>query len=426
MASIPFTLAALATSAVPGLEVLSVGPHDEDTAYATAVIDTDRGELLVRVPRSGPAEVRQSAELLGLAALTEGSRALLPFSVPETLGMTRAGETRAVVSTSLPGLRFAVEDLAEDAILVPEIAKALAAIHDLPTTIAHHGGLPVRSSRELREQVGRLVERAEGTRLLPQTVRERWMSVLDSSEVWDFAPTMVHGSLDAAQLLVADDVIVGIEGWSEFGTGDPAVDFSWLIAAGAGVFEAVVPRYGNLRSAGSLASLTVRARLYRELEVARWLLHGVEAHDQEVVDDAVAMLDRLVDSLISVPVAAASRPTLSEQEVEAMLEETPEVVDHLSETAAYEALDEDRMFGVEQAFVETDAPDGSGTGADAGAGGGSEESGAEASESSADAETDVMPDIRQHDDASEDASAAAPDDASDHPTEPIGDEDIPR
>lgn len=351
MASIPFTLAALATSAVPGLEVFRVGALGGDSAYASALITTDRGELHVRVPRNGVAEVRQSAELLGLAALTEGSRALLPFEVPETLGMTRAGETRAVVSSALPGLRFDVEHLAEDAMLIPEIAATLAAIHDLPTSIAHQGGLPVRGNLDLNAQARRLVDRAEATRLLPQTVLERWLSVLDTSEVWDFAPTMVHGSLDAASLLVADDAVVGVEGWSEFGIGDPAVDFSWLLAADSGVFDAVLPRYGKLRSAGSLSALGTRARLYHEFEIARWLLHGVEAHDQEVIDDAVAMLDRLVDKLITVP-APLARPVLSEHEVEALLDETPEVVDLLSDTAAYEALDEDRMFGVEQAFIE--------------------------------------------------------------------------
>lgn len=361
MASIPLTLAALATSAVPGLEVLSVESRRGGSAYAAAVLSTDRGDVIARVPRSPAAEVRQSAELLGLAALSEGSRALLPFTVPQTLGMTRAGETRAVFSTFLPGSAFLTDDLQADAFLMSGLATMLAAIHDLPISVAHHGGLPVRSSRELNDQARRLVDRAEATRLLPSTVRENWDRVLGTSELWDFTPTMVHGALDADQLLIVDDEVSGVLGWHELSVGDPAVDFAWLLDADAEVLDAIIPRYGKLRSAGSLTALRARARLYHELEVAKWLLHGVDSHDQAVIDDAVAIFDRLVDSLAtSAPVSP--RGVLNEHEVVALLEETPEVTDHLSDTAAYEALDEDRMFGVERAFVTTqdeepDSPD---------------------------------------------------------------------
>lgn len=369
MASLPFTLAALATSAVPNLEVLGVRGHDGDPDFASAIIATDRGELLVRVPRSEAAEVRQSAEILGLAAFSEGSKTLLPFAVPETLGLTRAGETRAVISTLLTGSRFTAEDLAEDALLLESIAETLAAIHDLPGTVAQQGGLPVRSSRDLRLQATRVMDRASATRLLPRTVLGRWERVLESTELWDFSPAMVHGSLGADRLYVEADRVIGVDGWSEFSVGDPAADFAWLLTAGADVLDSVLARYGRIRSAGSIPSLRARAVLYRELEVARWLLHGVEAHDQQVIDDAVDMLDRLVDSLVgTAPVLA--RATLTEEQVEAMLEETPEVVDRLSETAAYEALDEDRMFGVETAFVET--PDEAAAGAESEAGPGAE------------------------------------------------------
>ena len=356
MASIPFTLAALATSAVPGLVVAAVRGSDEDPDYACAIVSSDEGELLVRVPRAQAAEVRQSAELLGLAALTEGPRSRLPFEVPRTLGMTRAGETRAVVTTYLSGGLFESGGLHDDALLLQPIAEALAAIHELPRTVAQHGGLPVREARDLRILSARLVDRAEQTRMLPETVLRRWRHVLESAELWDFSPVMVHGSLDAEQFRVADDAITGIIGWSELSVGDAAADLSWLFAAGPEVFEAVLARYADLRSAGSVTHLRTRAALYHELEVARWLLHGVDAHDSEIVDDAVAMLDRLVGAGSVLESAHSTQHThrpVGEAEAEALLAETPEVVDHLSDTAAYEALDEDRMFGFEKEFVET-------------------------------------------------------------------------
>ncbi|GAA1604986.1 hypothetical protein GCM10009693_16360 [Leucobacter chromiireducens subsp. chromiireducens] len=355
MASIPFTLAALATSAVPGLTVFGVREHTDDSRYAAAVITTEDAELLVRVPRTQAAEVQQSAEVLGRAALTEGPRRRLPFEVPETLGMTRAGETRAVVSTFVDGERFEAEDLADDALLLQPIAEAISAIHELPLSVAQNGGLPVHTAQDLRLIATRLIDRAEATRLLPETVLQRWQRTVEAAELWDFAPTTVHGSLDAEQLRVTDGEITGVVGWGELAVGDPAQDLSWLLAPGSDICDAVIARYATLRNAGSVAHIRARAALYHELEVARWLLHGTESHDEGVIDDAVAMLDRMVG--VGGPLAAAfaatqSQHPLDEAEVTALLADTPTVHPHLSDTAAVEALDEDRMFGHDTEFVE--------------------------------------------------------------------------
>lgn len=375
MASLPFTLAALATSAVPGLTVFGARAYEDDDAYAEAIVVSEDRELLVRVPRSQAAEVQQSAELLGLAALTEGPRSRLPFAVPETLGMTRAGETRAVVTTTVPGERFDAEDLADDALLLQPLAEAIAAIHELPRGVAQHGGLPERTAQDLRLRATRLIDRAQATRLLPETVHRRWVRAVEAAELWDFAPTFVHGSLAAELIRVSDDRVTGITGWSECSVGDPASDLAWLFAAGPDVFDAVLARYAQQRSAGALAPLRTRAALAHELEVAKWLLHGVDAHDRSIVDDAVGMLDRLVGTagpLGAAFLAAEEREPLDAGQVAALLDETPEVVDLLSDTAAYEALDEDRMFGFDTDFVEPlpeeSADDGADDGAPAAAG----------------------------------------------------------
>ena len=190
---------------------------------------------------------------------------------------------------------------------------------------------------------------------MPQTILNRWHHVVESSELWDFDPTVVHGTLDAHQLRVNDDQIVGVVGWSELSVGDPATDLAWLMGAGPDVLIGVLSRYAALRDRGSLVHLRTRAALYHELEIARWLLHGTESHDDEVTNDAVRMLDRLVDSVTAFGADLSAMPPatpLSESEVESLLDATPEVHDFLSDTAAYEALDEDRMFGVDTDFIE--------------------------------------------------------------------------
>ena len=360
MASTPLTLAALATSAVPGLEVVAYREHSTGGAddFSAAVIQTADQELIVRVPRNASAEVRQSAEMLGVSALSEGARAELPFRVPETLGITRAGETRAVVSTFLPGAHIEAHDLASDALLLQPLADALAAIHRLPLSTVHQAGLPSRSAEEARASAARLVERAADTRLLPDLVRTRWHEALDSTRLWDFAPTVIHGSFDADQLLVADDAVVGVLGWDQLSVGDPAADMAWLLGIGPEVFDAVLARYLAAGGPAGSTELRARAKLNHEFEVARWLLHGVETHDEAVVDDAVAMLDRLVDRVARLgnPVSR-SRPATTPEEVERLLDEIPEVTDDpRSETAEYEALDEDRVFTADGDFADDEDP----------------------------------------------------------------------
>jgi hypothetical protein len=208
--------------------------------------------------------------------------------------------------------------------------------------------------------------------------------------------------------------------------GDPAADLSWLLAAGSDVLDAVLARYSQLRNTGSLSHLRTRAALYHELEVARWLLHGVDSHDRSVTDDAVAMLDRMVG--IAGPLGralagSAPRAPMGEAEVSALLAETPEVVDQLSDTAAYEALDEDRMFGVDTDFIEPlrepgepgdrDAEDGDSEGGDS-----------EESASGSTVRSDESSDSGSSDTGSPDI-ADTQNDPSEQLTEPIDPEDLP-
>lgn len=354
MATTPFTLAALATSAVPGLVVTGTRTHtmDGEGEFTAAVLTTETGDVIVRVPVSPAAEVKQSAELLSIAALAEGARSRLPFAVPVTLGMTRAGDTRAVVSTFLGGVPALLEQIEADSDLLGQVVDAIAAVHALPSGLARSGGLPVRDAAEVRGGAARLVQRAADTGMLPSTVRARWNDVLDAARVWSFEPTVVHGALAPELLLTEGSDLTGVLGWHELSLGDPAADLHWLLLADPEVFDATIARYTALRGVAGQQELAIRARFYHELEIAKWLLHGFESHDQSVVDDAVTMLDRLVDRLGLLGAPLPKPRVLSEREVERMLDETPVVeYDARSETAEFESLDEDREFFSDRDFA---------------------------------------------------------------------------
>lgn len=321
MASTPFTLAALATLAVPGLIVHSAREHsygDADELVA-AVVVTDLGELIVRVPREAASEQILGGELLGLAALTEGARSLLPFAVPTVLGQTKAGSTRAVVCTFLPGSKLDAAHISADALVLASIAATLRAIHALPLSIVSDAGLPMRSAEDARENAARIVRRAQATRLVPAAVNSRWESVLDDDALWQFEPTVVHGNMQIEQLLVHNEHVTGVLGWSALAVDDPALDLAWICATGTETVDSALARYSQERDVSNPEAFRARALFYHELEVAKWLLHGVDTHDQSVTNDAVAMFDAMVDRLPFAPAAVPTHETLNVTQVESIL-----------------------------------------------------------------------------------------------------------
>lgn len=328
MASTPFTLAALATLAVPGLVVHSAREHsfgDADELIA-AVLTTDLGELIVRVPRDATAEQILGGELLSLNALTDGARSVLPFEVPRVLGQTQAGQTRAAVFTFLSGSKMKSGKIASDALVLASVAATLRSIHTLPQALVHDAGLPIWSATESRENAARVVQRANATRLLPASVEHRWNEVLEDVSLWEFEPTVTHGNLSVDQLLVHNEHVTGVLGWSTLAVDDPARDFAWLVASGEDTFEAVVSLYRQSRDISDLNAFRARAHFLHELELAKWLLHGVDTHDQEIIDDAIMMFDALVDRLSIAPSAIPRQESLSVEEVSSLLTPVEEAI----------------------------------------------------------------------------------------------------
>ena len=72
-----------------------------------------------------------------------------------------------------------------------------------------------------------------------------------------------------------------------------------------------------------------RAMLYSELELAKWLLHGVELRNSEIVDDAVGLLAGLTDAVrrdVMNPIGPQTMPTMAVSEVESMLAQTEHAI----------------------------------------------------------------------------------------------------
>jgi macrolide phosphotransferase len=108
---------------------------------------------------------------------------------------------------------------------------------------------------------------------------------------------VTNGSLTAESFLVTDDAVSGVLGWHDLRVGDPAADLAWVYGTrDDDAITSVLDAYATgLRSTDR--QVAARARLYSELDVAKWLLHGTQSRSTEIVDDAVEMLSALLDTV---------------------------------------------------------------------------------------------------------------------------------
>lgn len=328
MARTHLTLAALATAAVPGLDVQSTRSHTGSGhgEFESAVVTArDSRQIIIRMPRNASAETEQAADLVSLRALTTGVRSRLPFDVPTYLGQAPVGSTRAMAYDFLPGESVDLDSLTETDGLAASVGRAVAGIHSLPAAFIGDAGLPQQSAPEARAAVIALVTRAADTSHLPAALLRRWEEATDDDSLWRFAPAVINGNLSADSLLISDDAVSAVIGWSGLRVGDPARDLHWLLAARGDAAESALAAYAAARGSSADRLITQRAMLYAELELARWLLHGIDLRDQRIIDDAVSMLDNLVDSVhgdVMNPLSATG-PVLAVADVEALLGDTP-------------------------------------------------------------------------------------------------------
>jgi macrolide phosphotransferase len=327
MARSHLTLAALATSAVADLDLAAAAPFgssrgsDFDSAILTG---RDGRHWIIRVPRNERAEAEQSADLVALRALSAGVRTRLPFTVSTFVGQAPISGTRAVVYEFVYGTKTPLGAYtAGPQGLAASVGKAIAAIHNLPTSFIADVGLPVLSPAECLRASLTIIDRAAATGLVPAALLARWEAATEESKLWQFQPSVINGDLSADSFLSVEGAVTGVIGWHDLRVGDPARDLCWLLgASGESVAESAFDAYNGVRGAGD-RQVRQRAMLYAELEIAKWLLHGTDTRSTEIVDDAVVMLTGLVDSVqndVMNPIGPQTMPTMAVEEIEAFLE----------------------------------------------------------------------------------------------------------
>lgn len=345
MARSPLTLAASATAALPGIGVTSAASLTENSAgrFDSALLSLADGRtVVVRMPSGEDAAADLAAESRALHALTSGVRALLPFAAPEVIGESGSGENRVLVVDVVDGYRIDPGELPKGPGYAPAIGGALAAVHALPVSIVRTDGLPVRAPEQVRDDVARLLDRADATGRVPDGLMMRWRRALHEPDLWRFESAVVLGGASSASILLVDDAdgvprVSGILDWSGLSVGDPAVDLRWLASAPTAIDD-VYEGYAASGERSPDPLLRERARLYAELEFARWLVHGHDAGESEVVADAVALLEALADGVRGDHIVASNRSDIDD--ALALVERVPptaaSAVDTSMQTDAYD------------------------------------------------------------------------------------------
>jgi hypothetical protein len=318
MAKSPLILAALAKAAAPSIDLVQAHPLNgaQTGLFDSALLKGANGQdYVVRTPASTAGSLELDIETQVLRLLGPEARARLPFKVTTILGETRdAKRNRVVVFEYLYGQPIRFDRVTPGGALSSSLGAAIAAIHSLDAEVFRSAGLPEFSPAETARRLMNELDAVSSLGLVPPVLLQRWETALEDVGLFRYQPTVVHGELSTETVLQSDEAVYSVLNWGALHIGDPAEDLAWIAAASVpDLLEAV--RLSYFASIGSVdATIAQRATLYGELTHARWLLHGKNIDDQEIIDEAVASLQLIASevsagttlTLTASPLAAAS------------------------------------------------------------------------------------------------------------------------
>ncbi|MDR2374653.1 MAG: phosphotransferase [Bifidobacteriaceae bacterium] len=374
----PLALAALATAAIPRLDVVGARLDHVGADYAFAHVEDASGRIwVVRVALHQAAEAGQEAEGALLKALAGASSGgALPFEVPRPRGFADlAGGGRAMVYAALPGVPVVMELMDAGPGTAESLGRAIAAFHELPRSIVTEAGFPSDTPAEYRTRLTAEVDDAARTGHVSARLEDRWREQLGHDAWWVFTPVPIHGDMAAEHLFENSGRISAIADFASVRVSDPAEDLAQLLSPlPPDVAGSIVGAYRLRRADLDDPHLEDRAAFLGEIAIIRWLRHGIALDDPTIIKDARHMLADL-DQAVAEEQAQAERAAAAEAEAAAKLEaakqaaldearERREAAMRASESAAREHL---RASG-EMPRVSDDGESG-GENADEGAGG---------------------------------------------------------
>jgi aminoglycoside phosphotransferase (APT) family kinase protein len=300
----PLVLAALASSAVPGLDPVSVEgvrvlPGDLfEVAY---VQDSQDRRWVVKAPRTAAA----GAMLDDIAALSGLLGRRLDVAMPMVRGHAPVAEGRAAVYLRVPGRPLDFSALPPGP-LAEAVGRTLAHIHNVELLLFEEAGRPTYDAEAHRRRQLSELDRAAATGHVPTDLLTRWERMLEDVSLWRFAPSPVHGAFTGDNVLASFDDeqdagsghVRGVLAWEESRVGDPADDFADLVArAGPDTLDSVLESYARSRVERPDGALVARARLAAEMTPLRTLLRALSSGDLVLVERTAGRLRTLADRI---------------------------------------------------------------------------------------------------------------------------------
>ena len=312
----PAYLAAVASSAVPGLDAVAVRasrgmPGNRcDVGFVT---DTQRRAWVVRIPTTSAvgAQLDMAADLLPLL------HRRVPYSVPIPRGFLAVPEGRAVVYAYLHGRSVVLSEVVPGPGVAAEIGRAIAALHNVDRAVFDEAGVPVYDAETCRARHLADLDRGAATGHVPTALLSRWERALEDVSAWRFAPTPVHGDLTGGRFLVtfADEEdpetasVRAVTGWEHAKVADPADDFAAIEAeCSPETFESIVEAYSLARIERPDRHLRHRAKVVSELRLLTRLLDAVHAAEPPLITRRAAELRVLDEQTANGPDLVVSEP----------------------------------------------------------------------------------------------------------------------
>lgn len=306
-------LAALAVVAAPNVipARLALPQHRDADQTLTGLIDVQgrHWEVIHTTnPTVGAALIAESRVLKQIGRRVDGG--YVDFDVPRPEGgVTLPDKSYVQVRTHIPGHPLAIESLRPGPGLAAGLGRALAQLHEIPPTLIEEAGLPVLTAADVRSNWQSLFDDAAMTGKVDSNLLARWESALDEDLWWRFHPVVVHGDLAEENIITGGGSILAFKGLSQMRVGDPAEDLAWVYSsAPIDTLDVIEEAYDRGRIEGVDKYLRLRAELVSELNLARWLLHGVRTKDDAIIDEAVEMLEDLAEQVGDELFVERSRP----------------------------------------------------------------------------------------------------------------------
>ena len=301
----PLFLAALASSAVPGLDPVTVEgvPGRPGDLFEIAYVqDSQDRRWVVKAPCTSAA----GAMLDDISALSGLLGRRLDVAMPMVRGFAQVPEGRAAVYLRVPGRPLDFAGLRPGP-LTAEVGRTLAHIHNVEHLLYEEAGRPTYDAEAYRRRQLSELDRAAATGHVPTGLLTRWEHALEDVSLWRFAPSTVHGTFTGENVLASFDDdddsasghVRGVLAWEASRVGDPADDFAELARlAPAETLDAVLEAYAESRIERPDVHLVRRARLAAEMAPLRTLLHALASGQLDVVErtaDELRALDGRVE-----------------------------------------------------------------------------------------------------------------------------------